>query len=39
MRHLLASCGYQVLDLFGDFDRAPFDETSTEMVWITAPEE
>ena len=37
MRHLLARCGYQVIDLFGDFERTPFDETSTEMVWVTAP--
>ena len=32
--HLLRLCGYEVLDLFGDFDRSPFDETSTEMVWV-----
>ena len=37
MRHLLARCGYQVIDLFGDFERTPFDEASTEMVWVTAP--
>lgn len=34
MEHLLARCGYEVIDLFGDFDRSPFDEASTEMVWI-----
>ncbi len=32
--HLLRSCGYEVQDLFGDFDRSPFDENSTEMVWV-----
>ena len=37
MYHLLTSCGYEVLDLFGDFDRSPFDETSTKMVWVAAP--
>jgi len=35
--HLLARCGYDVLDLFGDFDRSPFDESSTEMVWVASP--
>ena len=37
MHHLLRLCGYEVLDLFGDFDRSPFDESSTEMVWIARP--
>lgn len=32
--HLLASCGFEVVDLYGDFDRSPFDETSGEMVWV-----
>ena len=35
--HLLARCGYQVLDLFGDYHRSPFDESSTEMVWVAKP--
>ena len=34
MHHLLRLCGFEVLDLFGDFERSPFDETSTEMVWV-----
>ena len=34
MHHLLNACGYEVLDLYGDFDRSPFDDTSTEMVWV-----
>lgn len=37
MHHLLNSCGYEVLDMFGGFDRSPFDDTSTEMVWVAAP--
>ena len=37
MHHLLRACGYEVLYLFGDFDRSPFDETSGEMVWVVAP--
>ena len=30
----LKSLGYEVVDLYGGFDRSPFDETSTEMVWV-----
>ena len=36
MHHLLRSCGYEVLDLYGDFDRTAFDEESAEMIWIAA---
>ena len=34
MHHLLEKCGFEVIDLYGDFDRSPFDETGTEMVWV-----
>jgi len=34
MHHLLTTCGFEVLSLYGDFDESPFDETSTEMVWV-----
>jgi SAM-dependent methyltransferase len=34
MFFLLKSLGYEVVDLYGGFDRSPFDETSTEMVWV-----
>ena len=37
MRHLLAACGYEVLEVLGDFDGAPFDDTSTEMIWRVRP--
>ena len=37
MRHLLAACGYEVLEVLGDFDRSPFDDTSTEMIWRVRP--
>ena len=36
MHRLLESCGFRVLELYGDFQRSPFDETSTEMVWVAA---
>ena len=39
MHHLLGLCGYEVVDLFGDFERTPFDEDSSEMVWIVKPRE
>lgn len=34
MHHLLQLCGFELLDLFGDFDRSAFDESSSEMVWV-----
>ena len=34
VEHLLARCGYEVVDLYGDFDRAPFDEDSRQMIWV-----
>ena len=35
--HLLVACGFEVVELYGDFDRSPFDESSTEMVWVAMP--
>ena len=37
MQHLLELCGFEVLNLYGDFDCSLFDESSTEMVWVTRP--
>ena len=37
IEHLLARCGFEIVDLFGDFDRTPFDESSAEMVWVARP--
>lgn len=34
MHHLLTTCGFEVGSLYGDFDESPFDESSTEMVWV-----
>ena len=36
MHHLLIRCGFEVLDLFGDFGRSAFDEASAEMVWVVS---
>ena len=35
--HLLERCGFEVVALYGDFDYAPFDEDSGEMVWVAKP--
>ena len=37
MHHLLELCGYEIIDLYGDFELTPFDETSTEMVFVVKP--
>jgi ubiquinone/menaquinone biosynthesis C-methylase UbiE len=34
MEHLLRLAGFEIEALYGWFDRRPFDERSTEMVWI-----
>ena len=36
--HLLQSCGYRMLDVYGSFDREPLDESSGEMIWVATPE-
>lgn len=37
MRHLLAACGYETLEVLGDFDGSPFGHKSTEMIWRVRP--
>ncbi len=37
MEHLLALSGLAVEALYGWFDRRPFDDESSEMVWIARP--
>ena len=32
--HLLESCNFEHLDLYGDFDGSEFDESSKEMIWV-----
>ena len=34
LMHLLERCGFEVADLYGDFEASPFDEDSEEMVWV-----
>ncbi len=37
MYHLLRYCGYNMIDLYGDFNRTSFDGESEEMIWIASP--
>ena len=37
MSHLLRACGYEVLALYGDFQRSDFDERSSDMIWVATP--
>ena len=39
MHHLIRLCGYDVLALYGDFERGQFHEGSAEMVWVASPRE
>ena len=38
-QHLLELAGFRVEELYGDFELGPFDEDSTDMVWVASPEE
>lgn len=33
-QHLLELSGFHVLDVFGDFQRQPLNDTSTDMIWV-----
>ena len=33
--HLLENCGFEVLEILGDFEKNRLDEKSTEMIWIS----
>ncbi len=37
MQHLLRLCGFEIIDLYGGFDREPFTASSRRMVWIATP--
>jgi ubiquinone/menaquinone biosynthesis C-methylase UbiE len=34
MEHLLVRCGFEELELYGGFERQPFDERSSEQIWV-----
>lgn len=37
MHHLLRACDYDILAMYGGFERREFDEASTDMVWVATP--
>lgn len=34
IEHLLGGCGFHIVEMFGDFDRSPFSDTSPEMIFV-----
>lgn len=34
VEHLLARCGFKVVELFGDFDKSPLTDDSPEMIFV-----
>ena len=34
MEHLLARCGFRVVDIFGNYDRSPLADNSPEMIFV-----
>ena len=37
LEHLLARAGFEVIALYGDFDRRPFLATSPDMIFVSRP--
>lgn len=37
IEHLLARAGYEVEELYGGWDRRPYDAPGEDLVWIAAP--
>ena len=36
LEHLLARAGFEITELFGNFDRSPFTDSSPDMIVIAA---
>ena len=34
IEHLLELCGFRVVELYGNFDRSPFEDDSPEMIFV-----
>ena len=32
--YLFRNCGYQVIDLYGDYNRGPYQSGSADMIWV-----
>lgn len=39
MEHLLARAGFEIVALYGDFERHPLQNTSSEMLWVVKAKE
>ena len=39
VEHLLARCGFEVVDLFGNFDKSPLTDDSPEMIFVAQARE
>jgi SAM-dependent methyltransferase len=39
VEHLLARCGFRVVDLFGNFDQSPLTDDSPEMIFVAEKSE
>ena len=37
MQHLLAAAGYNVLDIYGSYERHSLDEEDPRMIWVATP--
>lgn len=37
IQHLLRLCGFEIINLYGGFNREPFDRTSKRMIWVATP--
>ena len=37
VEHLLARCGFQLEALYGNFDRSPLTDDSSEMIFVASP--
>jgi SAM-dependent methyltransferase len=38
VEHLLARCGFKVVDVFGNFDKSPLTDDSPEMIFVAEKE-
>jgi SAM-dependent methyltransferase len=39
VEHLLARCGFKIVDLYGNFDRSPLGDMSPEMIFVAEKSE
>ena len=37
LEHLLARCGFRIVELYGDYDRSAFGDESLGMIVVATP--